>query len=128
MKHCPCGSGKQYKNCCQLIHIDHRCATKPEQLMRARYSAYVLDLVEFIAASYHPDCREEIELADLQSGCELEWTKLAVKQSNMTSNLEGFVLFKAYYKDNGRSGCLEEKSRFLKVNGLWFYIDGQLFE
>lgn len=125
MKKCPCGSGKQYKNCCQPIHIDHANAKKPEQLMRARYSAYVLNLVDFIIATYHPDCNAAEDRDGIVAGCELNWTKLAVKECSLASNTEGYVHFKAFFIEDGQSQCLEERSRFLKVNGLWFYVDGE---
>ncbi|MGX9415798.1 YchJ family protein [Vibrio sp. RC27] len=124
MKHCPCGSKKHYKNCCQLVHNDHAQARKPEQLMRARYCAHVLNLVDFIIMTYHPDRQQEFTKDDIQEGCELEWTKLVVEHSHLSSNTEGFVHFKAYYNDNGQSQCLNEKSRFIKHKGFWFYVDG----
>lgn len=126
MKHCPCGSKKQYKNCCQLIHNDHHLATKPELLMRARFSAYTLGLIDFIVATYHPSCHAQNQIEGIEDGCKLTWTKLVVKHSVNSSDQEGFVHFKAYYIENGQSGYLEEKSRFIKENNRWFYIDGEL--
>ena len=39
MNTCPCGSTKEYRHCCEPIHIDHRAAQTPEQLMRSRYTS-----------------------------------------------------------------------------------------
>ncbi len=93
--------------------------------MRARYSAYVLNLVDFIIATYHPDCNAAEDRDGIVAGCELNWTKLAVKECSLASNTEGYVHFKAFFIEDGQSQCLEERSRFLKVNGLWFYVDGE---
>ncbi len=93
--------------------------------MRARYSAYVLDLADFIIATYHPNCNAAEDRAGIVAGCELNWTKLAVKECSLANNTEGYVHFKAFFIEDGQSQSLEERSRFLKVNGLWFYVDGE---
>jgi SEC-C motif domain protein len=125
MKHCVCGSGKQYKNCCQAVHQSHQTATKPEQLMRARYSAYVLGLVDFIIDTHHPSSNAAESRSDIEHSCQLNWIKLAVMESELMSQTEGFVHFKAFYNQAGKSYCLEERSRFTKEGDRWFYIDGQ---
>ena len=55
---CPCGSGNPYSECCELIISGSRPADTAEQLMRARYSAYVFALMDFIFESTHPDHRQ----------------------------------------------------------------------
>ncbi|WP_240312267.1 YchJ family metal-binding protein, partial [Vibrio cholerae] len=45
-------------------------------------------------------------------------------QMGATPN-EGFVHFKAFLEQEGEAFCLEERSRFLKENNCWFYIDGE---
>ena len=47
---CPCGSGKNYSDCCEKI-IKGTPAETPEALMRARYSAYVKGEIDFIINS-----------------------------------------------------------------------------
>src|ERR1700733_13250155 len=50
---CPCGSHKEYEQCCGIFHK----GGKPEnalQLMRSRYSAFVLNLPDYIIATTHP--------------------------------------------------------------------------
>ncbi|MDC0609556.1 YchJ family metal-binding protein [Vibrio sp.] len=122
---CPCGSKKRYKNCCELIHKDHSKAQIPEQLMRARYSAYALGLIDFIINTYPHEIATTLPRKEIESGTLLTWTKLVIKSSSLSQNeTEGFVHFKAFYIENGASYALEELSRFQKVNGLWFYVDG----
>lgn len=36
------------------------------------------------------------------------------------------VEFKATYKDDSNIGVLHETSRFIRDNGVWFYVDGDL--
>ncbi|MEI8633917.1 YchJ family metal-binding protein [Vibrio sp. PP-XX7] len=129
MKKCICGSQRHYKNCCQPIHLAHECATTPEQLMRARYSAYALGLVDFIIATYHSSNRARHDRAGIIDGTQNQWSKLVILQtdSGSTSN-EGFVHFKAYFQQHEQSYCLQERSRFIRENGLWYYVDGEISE
>lgn len=53
---CPCGSGETYGNCCGKLHRDSNAfkAATPEQVVRARYSAYAKKQADFLMASTHP--------------------------------------------------------------------------
>jgi SEC-C motif-containing protein len=95
--------------------------------MRARYSAYVLGLVDFIITTYHPSCQAENDREQIKAGIDNHWLKLVVieTQQGATSN-EGFVHFKAYFEQQGQTYALEERSRFVRESGLWYYLDGQL--
>ena len=47
---CPCGSEKTYEDCCGPWHAGFKTgvhAPTPEALMRSRYRAYVLGLIEY---------------------------------------------------------------------------------
>ena len=44
------------------------------------------------------------------------------------SDGEGFVEFKAYSQHNGIEQVMHERSRFLKEEGLWYYVDGHFPE
>ncbi|MDW6003711.1 YchJ family metal-binding protein [Vibrio mangrovi] len=129
MKKCPCGSQRHYKNCCQPIHHAPETAKLPAQLMRARYSAYALGLVDFIIATYHPSCQAEHDRQEIEHGIHNHWTKLVVLQAeNGSDSDEGFVRFKAYFEQDGESYSLQERSRFVRENGRWYYIDGEFPE
>jgi uncharacterized protein YchJ len=54
---CPCGSGNTYGECCQQIHRFHAKATTAEALMRARYSAFVTQQIDFLYDTFHPSTR-----------------------------------------------------------------------
>lgn len=125
MNLCPCGTSKDYHQCCEPIHRDHSLATTPEQLMRSRYSAHVKGLVEFVIDTYHPSCEAGKDRAAIIESIESEWSALEVIQSEASDNAdEGFVTFKAYFIQDGQTYCLEERSRFIKHDQCWYYIDG----
>ncbi|WP_114765322.1 YchJ family protein [Vibrio rhodolitus] len=126
MSQCPCGSASAYHDCCQPIHHDHANAITPEQLMRARYSAHVLGLVDFVVATYHPSCDAEQQREEIADSVNSDWSHLEVTESDYSpDNDEGFVTFKAYFNEEQKQYCLEERSRFIREQGLWFYIDGE---
>jgi len=51
---CPCGSNKKYKECCFKFHKGSNPKNALE-LMRSRYSAYVLGKAEYIIKTTHKD-------------------------------------------------------------------------
>ncbi|WEM43167.1 YchJ family metal-binding protein [Photobacterium sp. DA100] len=126
---CPCGSQRPLAECCQPIHHNPSLAVHPEQLMRSRYSAHVLGLVDYVVATYHPSCEAEQHREAIAESVHSQWLGLEVISSEIATENEGFVEFKAFYQDGNDQYCLHERSRFLNetINGQrqWFYIDGE---
>lgn len=126
---CPCGSQKVLTACCQPIHQQPSRARHPEQLMRARYSAHVLGLVDFVVATYHPSCEAEQYREAIAESVHSNWLELEVIDSKIADSGEGFVEFKAHYQEGDETFYLSEKSRFLLESvgdeTQWFYIDGE---
>lgn len=124
---CPCGSGRIYAECCQPCHKQHKAARSAVMLMRARYSAYVLHLPDFLLASWHPSTRpKQLDFKnDYTHWLGLEIVRL---HQGSSSHTKGRVEFKARYQTEKGPVCLHEVSRFQREHGLWFYVDGQLDE
>lgn len=91
--------------------------------MRSRYSAFVLDLRDYLLASWHASTRPA-ELEAPEPG--LKWLGLDVKRAAMQDADHGSVEFVARSKLGGRAHRLHEVSRFVRENGAWFYLDGEL--
>ena len=89
----------------------------PEELMRSRYDAFIREDWDYICATSINQTLEE--LTDLNY---IKWLKLDVIDA-----YDNIVEFKAYYKENGKIKVLHEKSRFTKVDGIWKYLDGELY-
>ncbi len=126
MSLCPCGSQRRYVECCQPIHHDATQAQTPEQLMRARYSAHVFKLVDFVVATYHPSCHAELQRDAIAESIDSNWCQLEILNAPSTDNDEGFVEFQAYFNQDGEQYCLQERSRFVCEQQQWFYIDGEI--
>lgn len=116
---CPCGSTQTYSACCEPIHGGN-LADSPEALMRARFSAFTLELPRFLEASWHPSTRPQLSLVDNP-----KWVKLEVV-SSWAKGDTGFVHFRAYYDAGLSLGMMEEKSDFVSEQGQWFYVQGEV--
>lgn len=115
---CPCGSKKLYRDCCEPLHKGAP-ASSAEALMRSRFSAFALQLSDYLRDSWHPITRpEQLELEP-----ETQWKRLEILNSNNDAE-QGDVHFKAYYCEHGKWYLLEENSKFLFENGHWLYHSG----
>jgi SEC-C motif domain protein len=119
---CPCGSALAYADCCGPCHAG-RPATTPEALMRSRYSAFVLDRIDYLMDTWHPGTRPA-RLDPNPPG--LKWLGLDVKATALQDADHGTVEFVARSKQGGRAHRLHEVSRFVREGGRWFYVDGDL--
>ena len=120
---CPCGSGAAYAQCCGVFHAGV-AVPDAERLMRARYSAYVRGLADYLLVTWHPDTRP----ADLGLDAvpRPQWQALAVKSHTVHDADHATVEFVARYKLNGRAFSLHETSRFVRLDGCWVYCDGDV--
>lgn len=110
-----------YGQCCGPLHEGKAWAETAEQLMRSRFSAFVLENEDYLLASWHPDKRP----ASLEFDPQIKWLGLNIKatQAGQKSDIEGWVKFVARYKIAGKAGRIEEYSYFIKDNERWLYVD-----
>ncbi|WP_074012753.1 YchJ family protein [Candidatus Sodalis sp. SoCistrobi] len=125
---CPCDSGKLYADCC-APSIEGALPATPEQLMRSRYSAYVLHNVNYLIATWHPEAGAEAWRDDITAGFHTtRWRGLEVQEcaAGQDSNW-GYVTFLArfYNERQRRNGFIHERSRFVRLNERWYYVDGR---
>jgi SEC-C motif-containing protein len=121
---CPCNSGYKYKKCCQKYHKGALPANAL-LLMRSRYSAYALGLADHIIRTTHHDNSDFTDALerwreDILTFCEKTDFKGLKIIEFLDGKDESYVTFEASLS----SGMLKEKSRFLKENGIWLYVDG----
>jgi SEC-C motif domain protein len=117
---CPCG-GAVYEQCCGRFH-QGALPESAEQLMRSRYSAYVLGLTEYVHWTWHASTRPS--LYELQHDPATKWLGLEVKRHQANGD-EAIVEFVARCKVGGRAQRLQETSRFVREDGRWLYVDGR---
>lgn len=125
---CYCGKLVSYESCCGGIHKGLKLAETAEELMRSRYSAFVTANIDYILNTYAPETRPVEEKDEILSWAKsVEWIKLEVltTEKGMQNDNDGFVEFKAYYRENGIEQVLHENSFFRKENNNWMYVSGE---
>ncbi|MGY1810301.1 YchJ family protein [Blastococcus sp. SYSU D00669] len=121
-RRCPCGSGLPYAECCGRLHDGTATAATAEQLMRSRYSAFAVGDAGYLLETWHPRTRPRT----LDLDADVRWTGLEVLATSGGSLLEaeGVVEFRASYVVDRVPGAQHERSRFLREDGRWRYLDG----
>jgi SEC-C motif-containing protein len=90
--------------------------------MRSRYSAFVLELADYLLKTWHSSTRPTtINFAEEPKQ---KWLGLQIKRFEETDESHAIVEFVARFSINGRAQRLHESSRFIKEEGAWFYVDG----
>lgn len=89
--------------------------------MRSRYSAFAVGNAGYLLATWHPSTRPgHLGLDDA-----VRWTGLEVLATSggRLLDAEGTVEFRASYR-GARVGSQHERSRFVREDGRWCYLDG----
>ncbi|MCL2761377.1 MAG: YchJ family protein [Desulfuromonadales bacterium] len=125
---CPCGTGKKYNSCCQPFIKGKKKPETAEQLMRARYSAYVNVETDYLFASTHPSYRDGYDHDGTKKWAEnSSWEGLEiVKSQGGPEESVGEVEFIAHYKDGETEHAHHELGKFRKKDGEWFLVEGKL--
>lgn len=122
---CPCGLPAVYARCCGRWHSQGAQALQApdaQTLMRSRYSAFVVGDWAYLLATWHPSTRP----AQLEPEPEgVKWLGLQIKHHERLDETHATVEFVARSRLHGRAQRLHEKSRFERVDGQWFYVDGE---
>jgi SEC-C motif-containing protein len=112
---CPCGLGGPYDECCGRFHQGGNAPTA-ELLMRSRYAAFALGDRAYLLRTWHSTTKpRRLTLDDTQ------WSGLEIvdKAQGGLFDKEGVVEFNARHA----GGVLHERSRFLREDGKWVYLD-----
>ena len=125
---CPCGRTdskgrvRAYAECCAVAHSGEHPAPDAETLMRSRYSAFVRGDVPYLLATWHASSRPAT--LDLEAGT--KWLGLEIKQHRTTGEHAAEVEFVARFRVAGRAVRQHELSRFVREDGHWYYLDGDV--
>lgn len=130
---CPCNLQKKYKKCCKLFHDGISFPKTALELMRSRYSAYALNKPRYIIDTTHKENQDfttnfNLWEEDIIKFCEsTQFLKLEILdfQDGLT---QSFVTFKASLKQDTNDVGFTEKSKFLKVDSKWMYLEGEFLD
>ncbi|MBC8019130.1 MAG: YchJ family protein [Verrucomicrobia bacterium] len=129
MNNCYCGSGATYSDCCEPIINGVQSAETAEQLMRARYSAYVVAQMDFIFETTHPDQRQGYDHAGTRQWAESsEWLGLEIVGTTKGGQEDdgGEVEFIARFREKDVLREHHENAQFKKLSGRWYFSDGTM--
>ena len=119
---CPCrgeNDARTYEECCGPYHAGTAQPLSAEVLMRSRYSAFARGDARYLLATWHPATRP----AQLQLLMGEQWTGLKIRAAH-ESGEEATVEFVARSRRGGTPHTLHEVSRFTRLLGRWYYVDG----
>ncbi len=123
---CPCGSGKPEAACCGRYHAGELAPTALA-LMRSRYTAYVRGKIEYLLATHDVSTRASVDpkaVAKWSRDTEWQGLEIVATAAGGESDETGIVEFIARGVTSGRAFAQRERSRFRKLDGAWFYLDG----
>lgn len=129
---CPCGSSLKYKKCCKIFH-DGKLPLSALELMKSRYCAFAIERSEYIIATTHFENSDFTKDTNTWNDDILNFSK-NTKFENLDildvkdGSIESYVTFKATLTQNNNDISFTEKSRFLKVNEKWLYVDGEFID
>lgn len=125
---CPCCSGRPFEQCCKPLIDGEKPADTPQSLMRSRYSAYCQKAIDYIYDTYAKPARVKQSKADIKAWADnVAFVDLEILDATDDSkDDEQFVTFCASYLENQQLNRLLERSRFVREQGLWRYIDGKI--
>ena len=89
--------------------------------MRSRYSAFVRGDEHYLLATWHTATRPAQALSEPGT----KWLGLEVRRQRAIDNDHAEVEFVARYRVAGRGERLHERSRFVREDGCWYYLDGE---
>ena len=111
-----------FARCCGRFLADAgQVPADAESLMRSRYCAFVLEDRDYLLASWHPSTRP----AQLAFEPGTKWLGLEVREHRVIDADHAEVEFVARHRAaGGRAVRLHERSRFVREEGRWYYVDG----
>jgi SEC-C motif-containing protein len=124
---CPCASKLTYERCCEPFLTGREIPETVEKLMRSRFTAYALCRSAYLAATTAAEERAKLDLEELERYCRMvKCVSLKVLSAQGgPGDATGTVVFHAKLLVNGKRMLHVEKSRFVREEGRWMYLDGE---
>lgn len=121
---CFCRSSKEYKHCCAPFHLHTAIPETAEQLMRSRYTAYVLKNIPYIVATTVPSQQSLLETHLLQEWADnTTWLGLEILKTENLTKTQSAVEFKAIFQGEEGELAHQERSIFVKIENRWYFVD-----
>lgn len=122
---CPCASGQPLDQCCGRYHAGV-AAPNAETLMRSRYSAYALGLIDYLLTTTLPAQQAALDRQAISAwSLGSTWLGLTVEsaQSIPGEPEHAYITFIARWRDADGEHSHRERSAFVTNAGRWYFID-----
>jgi SEC-C motif-containing protein len=96
--------------------------------MRSRFTAYSLGRADYLAATTCAEERAKLDIDELSKYCRaVKCISLRIIETEGGGKEDetGIVLFHAKLMINGKRMLHRERSRFVREEGKWAYVDGE---
>lgn len=121
---CPCQSSKNYADCCAVFHHQKALPETAEQLMRSRYSAYVLKNIPYIVETTVPNQQAHLNVQALQDWADnTQWLGLQILKTETLTKSQSAVEFNALFQGEEGEQSHQERSIFINIEGRWYFVD-----
>lgn len=124
---CPCTSKLPFDRCCEPYLEGRAVPPTPEKLMRSRFTAYALRRARYLVDTTREAERAELDVEELGKyvrAVQCISLKILKTEGGGPGDEAGTVLFHASLQVNGKRMLHRELSHFARVEGRWFYVDG----
>jgi SEC-C motif-containing protein len=121
---CKCGSEKEFDLCCGKFISGNANPSTAEELMRSRYTAYVINDLDYIVETTLPKYKDSVDMQATKDWAEnSKWLGLDVHnvKKGDVNDSEGFIDFTAIYEYDGKVLEHREISYFKKENNKWYF-------
>lgn len=121
---CPCCSNRPYQECCGPMHAGAP-ASNPQALMRSRYSAYCLGLIDYLVTTTLPSQQSQLDVTAMTRWSrESTWLGLEVENTMDDGSDRAQVTFVAHWTDpDGSRHQHRECSDFIRKASKWYFAD-----
>lgn len=123
---CLCGNSAPFDACCGPF-LAGAAARTAEQLMRSRYSAFTQANVEYLRKT-HAQPMSNGDALELQAWAKsVVWLALFVdaREGGGEADTDGYVSFRARWMQGKTWVESSERSKFVKIDGAWRYVEGE---
>jgi SEC-C motif domain protein len=127
---CPCGSGQNFDACCEPFLIEQALPKTASQLMRSRYCAYAMGVIDYLYKTSGAHVRKEFDAENSRKWAEsAKWNGMEILKTEGGSEVDttGSVEFMARYAVKDKEFEHHEVAQFEKIDGTWTFIDGKIF-
>ncbi len=120
---CYCGNLKSYLDCCGQFINNQSIPRNAEELMRSRYTAYAMGMVDYLVSTdANPN---EQSIRDWMQGTKFTALRILATEAGQAEDDRGVVSFEADYTSNGQQITHRETSLFEKRQEKWIFVRGK---